>query len=107
MASWGAGDGLFAAQGKGVDFAWWSHALQCEEWHLTGEAFAGAVADIFKCVDQLVRPVVYALLRLGAFPVELLGLILASSNVSLSGTCLRVESARRSVTESAYLRGAP
>eukprot|EP00974_Lingulodinium_polyedra_P042569 4087204-Lingulodinium_polyedra.AAC.1 len=60
---------MFAGvQGRGAEEANFLHALELEEYLLQGIAFAGGDADIKKCFDQLVCPLVVALAAAAGMP---------------------------------------
>ena len=44
---------------------------------LTNTHFSGASADIFKCFDQIVRPLLRSILELAGMPKEVLGAYMA------------------------------
>ena len=57
---------MFAGvEGKGAADAVYHTALRVELCKLPGEDFAGGAADIYKCSDQIQRPLLYAILEKG------------------------------------------
>ena len=59
-------EGMFAGvEGKGAADAVYNTALRVED-------FAGAVADIYKCFDQIQRPLLYAILERAGMPKRIL-----------------------------------
>jgi hypothetical protein len=57
-------EGMFAGvEGKGAADAVYNTALRIELCKILGEDFAGAAADIYKCFDQIQRPLLYAILE--------------------------------------------
>lgn len=58
--------------GVGAQDAWYDVALQIEHAHAQGQTVVGGAVDIHKCLDQLVRPLLYWLQLLGGFPSKLL-----------------------------------
>ena len=68
-------DEMFAeVEGKGAADAAYIMTLRIELCKFLGEDFAGAaVADIYKCFDQIQRPLLYETLRKAGMPGEILG----------------------------------
>ena len=65
--------GIFAGlPGVGAEDAWYITSVYLEEAKLTNTPYLGAAADIWKCFDQIVRPMLYAILRLMGLPVGML-----------------------------------
>ena len=58
--------------GRGAEDAWYSTALLQESIMLQGESFTAGSVDLMKCFDQLLRPLLYALLQKGNFPKPVL-----------------------------------
>jgi hypothetical protein len=56
----------------GAEDAWYTTALEFEMARLQGEPITGGSADIWKCFDQIQRLLIYYLLDLGGFPLEIL-----------------------------------
>ena len=44
-----------------------------ENLHLRGEHLTGGAADVYKCFDQVLRPLVYELLKAAGMPSGILG----------------------------------
>ena len=60
---------MFAgAPGLGADDAWMSTAIWAEQCTLNHLDFGGGSTDVFKCFDQIRRPLLYSLLQHGGFP---------------------------------------
>ena len=61
--------GLYAGvEGAGADDAWWNTSLDIESYLASHTAFAGAATDIYKCFDQISRPLLYQLARASGLP---------------------------------------
>ena len=72
VLSW-SNDYMFAGvPGQGADDAWWCTSVQMEHWHLRHVHFSGSSADIAKCFDMIVRPVLYCTGRLAGMPTRIL-----------------------------------
>ena len=56
----------------GAEDAWWETAVDLEAHSVTGKLFAGGALDIFKCFDQIVRPLAYRLAKVAGMPVKIL-----------------------------------
>ena len=56
----------------GADDAWYLTALEAEQALMANWAFIGGSVDLFKCFDQIVRGLLYFLLLLGVFPINIL-----------------------------------
>ena len=66
-------EGMFAGvEGKGAADAVYNTALRIELCKLLGEDFAGAAADIYKCFDQIQRPLLYGILEKAGMPKGIL-----------------------------------
>ena len=64
---------IFAGvQGKGAEQAWYSTALLVEEARLRGINYTGGAADVWKCFDQIQRPMVYKLARMAGMSEKVL-----------------------------------
>ena len=62
-------DEMFAGvEGKGAADASYTTALRIELCNLLGEEYAGAAADIYKCFDQIQRPLLYETLKKAGMP---------------------------------------
>ena len=58
-------------QGQGgAEYGWMSTALLIEEAASKGQHATGGAADVFKCFDQLIRPVIYKLAAMGGGHAE-------------------------------------
>jgi hypothetical protein len=70
--SW-ANDSMFAGiPDKGAEDAWWLSSVTMESWQAKGIPFSGSSADIAKCFDQMVRPLVYAIAKAAGMPMRVL-----------------------------------
>ena len=67
MAEMSAGAGLQSA-----DDAWYEVASDFELWDLSGCSYLGGAIDIAKCVDQILRELVYAVASLAGIPPQVL-----------------------------------
>ena len=56
----------------GAKDAWWSTALELEDCKLSRIDFTGGAEDIWKCFDQILRPLLYAIARLAGMPEKVL-----------------------------------
>ena len=52
----------------GAEDAWYTTAVVKEYFRCSGIDITGGAADIWKCFDQIVRPLVYSILRIAWFP---------------------------------------
>ena len=60
-------------QGAGADDAWYSTSLEVEHAMLHNLPLVGAIADFYKCFDQIIRGLLYALLTIAGLPPTDLG----------------------------------
>ena len=58
--------------GRGAQDAWYSTALLKESVLMAGESLTAGSVDLMKCFDQILRPLLFALLRHSNFPPRLL-----------------------------------
>ena len=72
VLSWIPASMFAGAPGRGADDAWFSTGVWAELRRIEGTPFGGFAVDIFKCFDQVQRPLLTTLLRLGGFPPPLL-----------------------------------
>eukprot|EP00973_Karenia_brevis_P080867 11218282-Karenia_brevis.AAC.1 len=64
---------MFAGKpGVGAEDAWFMAALDLEEAAVTKQAYIGGTLDLFKCFDQVVRPLLYLILGISGVPVPVL-----------------------------------
>ena len=64
---------MFAGvQGRGAQDAWHTTALEMEEAFVNGERLMGEAVDIYKCFDQISRPVVYKIVAMAGMPSQVL-----------------------------------
>ena len=60
---------MFAGvEGFGADDAWWETALTLEQDQLNNTNYSTGAADIYKCFDQLARPLLYHLMQVAGMP---------------------------------------
>lgn len=57
---------------RGAEEAWMDTAIYLEEHLLEGTPVSLGAIDIYKCLDQLVRPLIYALAGKAAMPAHML-----------------------------------
>ena len=55
-------------EGYGADAAWYETALQLEMYRTTNTPHTGTTTDIYKCFDQICRPLLYHLVLLAGIP---------------------------------------
>ena len=66
-------EGMYAGvEGKGAADAVYQTALRIELSHLKNESFAAAAADIYKCFDQIQRPLLYEIMEKAGIPKGIL-----------------------------------
>ena len=58
--------------GVGAEEAWWTTAIDFEDLQCRGLHFTGGAVDIYKCFDQVVRSLVYAVARAAGMPARIL-----------------------------------
>jgi hypothetical protein len=64
---------MYAGAGKqGAEDAWYQTMIDLELLQLDGTAYCGGTADIMKFFDQILRPLVYELLRVAGMPEPIL-----------------------------------
>ena len=59
-------------QGAGADDAWYSKSLEVEHAMLYGLPLVGAITDLYKCFDQIIRLIAYIILLISGFPANVL-----------------------------------
>ena len=59
-------------EGGGAEEGWYSTALLLEHFQLNDIHFAGTSADIFKCFDQITRPLMYHIAAVAGMPRNIL-----------------------------------
>ena len=57
---------------RSAEDAWWITSATIEGFQTQGTPFSGASADIMKCFDQVVRPLLYFVLRIAGLPYRIL-----------------------------------
>ena len=68
----GNGRNICRIEGRGVADAAYAIALHIELCALEGIPLIGGAADIFKCFDQILRPLVYEMMEMAGMPEEVL-----------------------------------
>ena len=58
--------------GQGAEQAWWQPSLCSEHWGTKQTQATGGATDIYKCFDQIVRPVVCTMARVAGIPKRIL-----------------------------------
>eukprot|EP00973_Karenia_brevis_P003401 467934-Karenia_brevis.AAC.1 len=56
--------------GTGAEDAWYGTALQLESLQMHDQPAVGTSIDIYKCFDQVIRLLVYAILLVSGFPTK-------------------------------------
>ena len=76
LAPWIEGwnlDEIFAGvPGRGAEHAWYNTSILTEFLRTLEVHYTGAAADIWKCFDQVLRPLVYDILLAAGFPKHIL-----------------------------------
>eukprot|EP00973_Karenia_brevis_P055426 7705302-Karenia_brevis.AAC.1 len=72
VQSWAMPTMFAGIQGVGASEAWYSTSLELELAMLTKTPMIGGALDLFKCFDQIMRPLLYALLMLAGLPSQIL-----------------------------------
>ena len=68
MQSWAVDEMHAGTSSNGAEDAWWRTALDHELARLQGKEVTGGSADIFKCFDQVQRPLLKVLLQMSGCP---------------------------------------
>eukprot|EP00973_Karenia_brevis_P020205 2773056-Karenia_brevis.AAC.1 len=58
--------------GVGAEDAFYTTALDKELCILQGQPFVGGSLDLYKCFDQIIRPLLYAILLISGLPAQIL-----------------------------------
>ena len=72
VEAWTLPEMLAGVEGKGAEDAAYATALLVEWCNLTKTEFSGGPADIYKCFDQIVRPLLQKVLEFAGMPREVL-----------------------------------
>ena len=72
VSGWALPEMFAGVQGRGAQDAWYSTAMDLEQAFLDDEALTGGAVDIHKCLDQILRPVVYKTAALAGMPHRVL-----------------------------------
>eukprot|EP00973_Karenia_brevis_P058466 8142706-Karenia_brevis.AAC.1 len=59
-------------KGVGASAAWYVTALEVEDAHVADISLVGGALDLFKCFDQILRPLMYIVLMIAGLPPEIL-----------------------------------
>lgn len=73
VQDWATPEMYAGVPGRGAADASYRTALVMEVCKLKGVDYTGGAADIYKCFDQLVRPIIYKLLAKAGIPKDILG----------------------------------
>ena len=66
-------EGMYAGvEGSGAEDAWWETALHIEHNASSAVPFSGGATDVFKCFDQICRPLLYYLATVAGIPRRIL-----------------------------------
>jgi hypothetical protein len=57
---------------QGAEDAWWLTSVTLETWEVQHVPYSGSSADIAKCFDQVVRPLLYMVAKLAGMPTRVL-----------------------------------
>lgn len=71
-ATWQHGAMVAGVRERGADDGWWHSALLTEQDHVNGTPYTGGAADIYKCFDQINRPLLYSILERAGIPARVL-----------------------------------
>ena len=69
IGEWAVEELYAGVSGQGADDAAYATAVLIENTHLKGEHLSGGAADIFKCLDQIIRPLLYLIMDLAGMPL--------------------------------------
>ena len=58
--------------GQGAEQAWWQLSLCLEYWRAKQTQATGRATDIYKCFDQVVRPLIHMTARVAGMPARIL-----------------------------------
>ena len=72
IGTWATSAMIAGIPQRGAEDAWWLSSIQMESWHTQNVAFSGSSADIAKCFDQIVRPLLYTMAYLAGMPSRVL-----------------------------------
>ena len=72
IASWALPNMFGGVQGVGAEEAWYSTAIDLELCMVKGISMVGGALDLFKCFDQVLRPLLYAVLQIAGLPEPIL-----------------------------------
>ena len=72
IAAWTMPEMYAGIEGQGAADAAYSTALQIEHCMVNGVDFTGGASDVYKCFDQVQRPIIYEMLRKAGMPKRIL-----------------------------------
>ena len=72
IAAWTLPEMYAGIEGQGAADAAYSTALQIEHCMVNGLDFTGGASDVYKCFDQVQRPIIYAMLKKAGMPRRIL-----------------------------------
>ena len=70
--SWALEEIYAGVGGQGAEDAAYASAVLLEHCRVNGLEITGGAADVFKCFDQVMRPLIYELLRKAGLPPQIL-----------------------------------
>ena len=80
------GRGIMVRQVCGAEDAWYSSGIELESAILSGQRMVGGTLDLFKCCDQIARPLLYSLLALAGCPKHIMLAYINYHELPLLGT---------------------
>ena len=72
IAQWRLPNMYGGLPGAGADDAWYSTSLEVEHALLFNLPLVGAIADLYKCFDQIIRLLLYVILACAGLPTQIL-----------------------------------
>ena len=72
IAAWTLPEMYAGIEGQGAADAAYSTALQIEHCMVNGVDFTGGASDVYKCFDQVQRPIIYEMLQKAGMPMRIL-----------------------------------
>ena len=68
IASWALDNMYGGIQGVGASEAWFATSIDVEWALISGTPLIGGALDLYKCFDQIMRPLLYSVLRIAGLP---------------------------------------
>ena len=72
ISTWALEEIYAGVEGQGANDAAYATAVEIETCRLAGVNYSGGAADIFKCFDQIQRPIVYRIMEMAGMPKSIL-----------------------------------